>query len=91
MLLDVCSHHLLEEKVELTEVAEYDVATEIPREARAVHDGRGMPAGGRRALEEEPILMPVPHELSGTGEPTRTGADDDDVLVSRSPHRVHRY
>ena len=76
MLVDVTVHHLFEHAVELAEVAEDDMAAEVPCEALGIDDGRRVTARKRVALEERPVVMTDPLELPRTGEAAWTSADD---------------
>ncbi len=76
MVQDVVAHRLGEQRVELAEVAEHDMAAEVPREPGRVDDRGGQAAGALRALEDHPVAMAEPLELARAGQPARAGADD---------------
>ena len=91
VLAHVVAHDLLEQEVELSEVAEHDVPAEIPGEAGRVDLGRGEAAGVIRALVDRPLAEAEEVELSCAREPARTGSDDCNSIESTAfaPRRRH--
>ena len=86
MLVHVVSHDLLQQPVELAEVAEDDVAALVPREARGVRLRRRLPARHGRPLVDEPVVVTEAVELTGAGEAARARADDRHVLTPAARH-----
>jgi hypothetical protein len=77
---ELIAHHLGQQRVELAEVAEHHVATEVPGEAGAIDHRPGKAAGIVLALQDQPVGVPQPVELTRARQAARPGADDDGRL-----------
>ena len=86
MLVDVVAEHLVEQPVELAEVAEDDVAALVPGEAGRVDLRAGVAARDAGAFVDRPVVVAERAQLSSTGQPARAGPDDDDARCPVPPH-----
>ncbi len=71
MVIDVAIHHLTHQRVELTEVAEHHMTTEIPGEAGGI-DHRGGEAAGVFRLFEGSASCDDPGDRARVRTPDRT-------------------
>ena len=69
MLVDFVAEHLVEQSVELAEVAEDHVPSEIPGETLRVDDGPGLASGNGLALVDLPARESEPLQLASARKP----------------------
>ena len=79
---------LVQQRVELAEVAEHDVAAQIPGEAGRVDHRGGEPAGVVGALEDQPVSVTEAVELTRARQATRARADDHDATRRHAARKV---
>jgi hypothetical protein len=78
-MINVVPHHFLKETIELSEVAEDDVSTEIPGETCRIDDGSRVTTRMLFTLDEDPILVSHALKFARAGQATRPCADDQDT------------
>ncbi len=88
VLVDVLAERLLEQAVELAEVAEDDVPALVPGESGRIDVRRRVPARVVGGLVQSPVVVPEQGELAPAGEPAGPGADDGDVWWPQARHRA---
>ena len=68
VLVHLVAHGLFEEFVELPEVAEDDMTTEVPGESLGVHHRSGMSTGDCVLFGQHPVCVSESPELAGTAQ-----------------------
>lgn len=79
MAVDLVAHDVLEQAVELSEVAEDDVAAVIPGEPLRIEHRGGEAAGVRTAFQDAPPVMPQTLEFTTTTQTAGPGSNNGDV------------
>lgn len=89
-MINVVPHHFVKETIELSEVTEDDVSTEIPRETCRIDDGSRVTTRMLLTLDEDPIFVAQALKFARAGQATRPCTDDQDARRIRSPPAATR-